>query len=130
MDIQLHDTYFVLPWYAWLPIIFTVMLISLLVAMTRTGPRTLYFVTLCVAVSLLLSLSGWITMVTAVISSPALVSDSSPDKPATWTPREPDWLNNVVPGLFAYQFIVVGIILLLSWRMINGDQPASPQRGM
>ncbi|MFD2571096.1 hypothetical protein ACFSUS_10655 [Spirosoma soli] len=112
MDIQLYDTYFVLPWYTCLPIVLTFVLIGLLVAMTRLGLRKLFFVSLCAAVGLLVSLSQWVNMATSIVSTltPNLTGQSKSDQ---------GWLNNLLPLVFSYQLIVGGVILLLSWRMLN-----------
>ncbi len=114
MDIQLYDTYFVLPWYSWLPIVLIITLTGLLIAVSRTGSHRLYFITLCVALSLLLSLSQWMSIAAVIVLTlTANVPSKTPGLPQT----DQDWLNNLGPLIFAFQIIVAVIIVWLSWRM-------------
>jgi hypothetical protein len=114
VDVQLYDTYFVLPWYAWLPIVLTMILAGLLVAISRIGSRRLYFITVCVALSLLLSLSQWMSIAATITVT---LTRNSSDKAPSLAQTDQGWLNNLGPFILAYQVIIAGIILVLSWRM-------------
>lgn len=113
MDIQLYDTYFVLPWYSWLPIVLTITLIGLFIAISRLGIEKLYFITLCVAVGLLLSLSQWVGLAATIAVTLGHLSGKATDVYQT----DQGYLSNLGSFIFAYQLTLAAIILLLSWQM-------------